>query len=151
MIYGPRSFYEDNKTHNIPTPSYPQAAKKLLTLVKPWPGPSTIAAAIMSLQDAVETGPKLDAILRAVSIATDIPVNEIISPRRSQRLCRARFIYYWLARSLTPRSFPQIGKKCGGRDHTTVMHGLAQAKRLWPQMAETVEKAKLAIDGSSDG
>lgn len=146
MMYGPPSFYEDHKARSVSTSSYPQAAKKLLTHVKPWPGPSTIAAAIMSLQDVVENGPKLTVILEAVSAATGIPVNEIISPRRSQRLCRARFIYYWLARSLTPRSFPQIGKRCGDRDHTTVMHGLAQAKRLWPQMAETIAKAKLAIE-----
>lgn len=78
----------------------------------------------------------------AVSRHYSIPVNEIISARRESRLVRCRMAYYWLARELTPASFPMIGRHCGNRDHTTVMSGLKNVKRFWPQFERVIAKLK---------
>lgn len=78
----------------------------------------------------------------AVSRHYNIPINEIISARRESRLVRCRMVYYWLARELTPASFPMIGRHCGMRDHTTVMSGLKNVKRFWPQFERVISKLK---------
>ena len=46
------------------------------------------------------------------------------SPRRSRSVARPRQIAMYLAKSITSRSLPEIGRKFGGRDHTTVMHAV---------------------------
>lgn len=84
----------------------------------------------------------LEAIKIAVSRHYNIPINEIISARRETRLVRCRMVYYWLARELTPASFPMIGRHCGMRDHTTVMSGLKNVKRFWPQFQHVIAKLK---------
>lgn len=68
--------------------------------------------------------PTLAALLAAVAHRTRVNTREIISPRRQPSLVRARTIYYWLAKHLTSKSLPQIGRSCGGRDHATVSHGI---------------------------
>lgn len=78
----------------------------------------------------------------AVSRHFNIPINEIISARRETRLVRCRMVYYWLARELTPASFPMIGRHCGMRDHTTVMSGLKNVTRFWPQFERVISKLK---------
>lgn len=72
--------------------------------------------------------PKLMQLLRAVSLSTGVSVLDLRSPRRFHRIVRARMIYYALARKLTARGTPQIGQVCGGRDHSTVMHGLRRVR-----------------------
>lgn len=68
--------------------------------------------------------PSMHMIMATVSSVTGISLNDIKSPRRARELVRARTIFYWLARKITSKSLPQIGKACGNRDHSTVMHGL---------------------------
>ncbi len=72
--------------------------------------------------------PPLDAIMRAVSIATKVPLLELKSERRFVPAARARAIYYFAARELTPKSLPAIGRSCGGRDHSTILHGIGKVK-----------------------
>lgn len=100
--------------------------------------------AILTLGNRINTGSNvtLEDIKVAVSRYYDIPVNEIISPRRETRLVRCRMAYYWLARDLTQASFPMIGRHCGMRDHTTVMSGLKNVKRFWPQFQHVITKLK---------
>lgn len=71
-----------------------------------------------------EAGPALFEIKRAVSDVTGVSKVELESPRRFVGICYARNVYYWLARELTPCSYPQIGRSCGHRDHSTVIHGV---------------------------
>lgn len=61
-------------------------------------------------------------VVTIVSEATGISRLDIESARRAAPVVYARMIALWLMRKCTPLSLPQIGKSCGGRDHTTVLH-----------------------------
>jgi hypothetical protein len=62
-------------------------------------------------------------VLRAVSAAWGVRVNDVISARRTHDVMRPRQAAYALARRLTLYSLPQIAHALGGRDHTTILHG----------------------------
>lgn len=59
-----------------------------------------------------------------------VPVIEIASHRREARIAWARHIGMYLARKLTLRSLPEIGRMVGGRDHTTILHGCRRIAAL---------------------
>ena len=52
------------------------------------------------------------------------------SARRARAVARPRQVAMYLAKQLTPRSLPEIGRKFGGRDHTTVMHAVKRIDEL---------------------
>ena len=54
----------------------------------------------------------------------------MVSARRARAVARPRQIAMYLAKRLTPRSLPEIGRRFGGRDHTTVIHAVKQIERL---------------------
>lgn len=58
-----------------------------------------------------------------------LPEVDVISHRRDQRLVRARHVAAWIATRLTTYSLPQIGAAMGGRDHTTILHGVRKIDR----------------------
>jgi len=62
------------------------------------------------------------SIARAVSAYYRIGWNDLASPRRTSNIVRARQVLIFLAREHTTLSLPQIGRRVGGRDHTTVLH-----------------------------
>ena len=66
----------------------------------------------------------LDDIARVVCGMYSTTKPEFISHRRSHYIVEARQVFYWLARKYTSFSLPQIGAFCGGRDHTTILHGV---------------------------
>jgi chromosomal replication initiator protein len=72
--------------------------------------------------------PAVTAIQERVANYFDMPVSEIMSKRRGRGM-RPRQIAMYLARELTPCSFPEIGRRFN-RDHSTVMHNVAAVKRL---------------------
>jgi hypothetical protein len=78
--------------------------------------------------------PSLKAILLAVAAAFRVPVVDIMSHRRSRRICEARHAAYRIARDLTFLTLPQIGRRIGGRDHTTVLHGIRRTQALFPDL-----------------
>lgn len=65
------------------------------------------------------------AIVRAVAATFEVREMEILSERRAPRSCIPRHAVMGLARNLTPHSFPKIARALG-RDHTTVMKGVAR-------------------------
>lgn len=79
-----------------------------------------------------DNGPSLTSILQAVSEVTRISTAELKSPRRRRDIVRARMIYYIVARQLTSHSLPVIGRTAGGRDHCTVLHGIARIEEDRP-------------------
>jgi chromosomal replication initiator protein len=69
-------------------------------------------------------------ILTATAAAFDVTVAELEGPSRRQPLARARQVAMYLCRQLTDLSLPRLGALFGGRDHTTVLHGIKTVQRL---------------------
>lgn len=74
--------------------------------------------------------PAVADIKREVALFFRIPVAEMVSQRRSRDVARPRQVAMYLAKQLTPRSLPNIGRLFGNRDHTTVIHAIRQIERL---------------------
>ncbi len=72
----------------------------------------------------------IDEIQKRVSDHFRIRQAEMVSARRAREVARPRQIAMYLAKQLTPRSLPEIGRRFGGRDHTTVIHAVRQIERL---------------------
>jgi chromosomal replication initiator protein len=72
----------------------------------------------------------IDEIQRRVSEHFRIRHAEMVSARRAREVARPRQIAMYLAKQLTPRSLPEIGRRFGGRDHTTVIHAVRQIEKL---------------------
>jgi hypothetical protein len=67
--------------------------------------------------------PTIHAILEAVAREYGVTVPEIVSSRRCKAIMPARQLVMYLARTFTPRSLPEIARRLGGRDHTTILWG----------------------------
>jgi len=63
-------------------------------------------------------------IARAVCDHFHVTMIDLVSPRRTARVVRPRRVVMFLARTHTTRSLPEIGRLLGGKDHTTVLHGV---------------------------
>ena len=84
----------------------------------------------------------IDEIQRRVAEHFTIRLAEMTSDRRAQIVARPRQVAMYLAKQLTTRSLPDIGRKFGGRDHTTVIHAVRKIEELMltdPLLAEDVE------------
>lgn len=66
--------------------------------------------------------PSMSAIIAAVAGHYGIARIDLLSHRRTREVVRPRQLAMWLAATLTPASLPAIGRRFGGRDHTTVLH-----------------------------
>ncbi|MBS1725046.1 MAG: hypothetical protein JSS66_19065 [Armatimonadetes bacterium] len=69
-------------------------------------------------------------IQAAVAVASGVPVNDIISHRRTVRFTIPRHFAIWLVRRDTTLSTPSIGRLFGNRDHTTILHACRKIDRL---------------------
>jgi chromosomal replication initiator protein len=72
----------------------------------------------------------IDEIQRRVCDHYRIKQTEMSSARRAREVARPRQVAMYLAKQLTPRSLPEIGRRFGGRDHTTVIHAVRQIEKL---------------------
>ena len=72
----------------------------------------------------------IDEIQKRVAEHFQIRHAEMVSARRARVVARPRQIAMYLAKQLTPRSLPEIGRRFGGRDHTTVIHAVKQIEKL---------------------
>lgn len=72
----------------------------------------------------------IDDIQRAVCAHYKLDRMEMASKRRAREVARPRQIAMYLAKTLTPRSYPEIGRKFGGRDHSTVIHAIKTIESL---------------------
>ena len=84
----------------------------------------------------------VDKIQNTVSNYFNIPLVEMLSQRRSRPLARPRQIAMYLAKKLTTRSLPEIGRRFANRDHTTVIHAVKTITRL----SEKDDEMKKNID-----
>ncbi len=78
----------------------------------------------------------VDKIQNAVSNYFNISLSEMLSQRRSRPLARPRQIAMYLAKKMTTRSLPEIGRRFANRDHTTVIHAVKTITRLSEQDEE---------------
>lgn len=72
----------------------------------------------------------IDEIQKAVSAYFELKPIEMVSARRARVVARPRQIAMYLAKRLTTRSLPEIGRKFGGRDHSTVIHAVRRIEEL---------------------
>jgi chromosomal replication initiator protein len=92
----------------------------------------------------------IDEIQRKVAEHYNIRLADMHSARRSRNVARPRQVAMFLAKQLTARSLPEIGRKFGGRDHTTVMHAVRKVEELVGEdvsFAQDVEVIKRALTG----
>ena len=75
----------------------------------------------------------VDKIQNVVSNYFNIPLSDMLSQRRSRPLARPRQIAMYLAKKMTTRSLPEIGRRFANRDHTTVIHAVKTITRLFDQ------------------
>jgi chromosomal replication initiator protein len=78
----------------------------------------------------------IDEIQTRVSEHYRIRKAEMTSARRAREVARPRQVAMYLSKQLTPRSLPEIGRRFGGRDHTTVIHAVRQIEKLRAQDSE---------------
>jgi chromosomal replication initiator protein len=91
----------------------------------------------------------IQEIQKRVSEHWNIRVSEMSSARRSRNIARPRQVAMYLAKQLTSKSLPDIGRHFGDRDHTTVMHAVARVTALIstdPAFAEDVELLRRMLE-----
>ena len=91
----------------------------------------------------------IDEIQKRVAEHFNIRVADMHSARRARAVARPRQVAMYLAKQLTARSLPEIGRKFGGRDHTTVMHAVKKVEELRatdPAFAEDVELLRRMLE-----
>lgn len=92
----------------------------------------------------------IDEIQRKVAEHYNIRLSDMHSARRARQVARPRQVAMYLAKQLTARSLPEIGRKFGGRDHTTVMHAVRKIEELTgddASFAQDVEVLRRALTG----
>ena len=90
----------------------------------------------------------IDRIQNITSNFFSINLQEMLSQRRSRPLARPRQIAMYLAKKLTTRSLPEIGRKFANRDHTTVIHAVKTIEKLSQnneEMRKNIEELKSLI------
>ncbi|UWR15326.1 chromosomal replication initiator protein DnaA [Sulfitobacter sp. M368] len=91
----------------------------------------------------------VEEIQRKVSDHYNIRLSDMIGPKRLRSYARPRQVAMYLCKQMTSRSLPEIGRRFGGRDHTTVMHGVRRIEELKQsdgQIAEDLEMLRRALE-----
>ncbi len=105
-----------------------------------------------SLSDVLRASERkisIDEIQRQVADHYNIRIGDLIGPKRVRNFARPRQVAMYLCKQLTSRSLPEIGRRFGGRDHTTVMHGVRRIEELRQsdiQIDEDVEMLRRALE-----
>ncbi|MFP4361989.1 MAG: chromosomal replication initiator protein DnaA, partial [Alphaproteobacteria bacterium] len=105
------------------------------------------------LRDVLRANEKritIEEIQKAVVAHYSLKLADMQSKRRSRVVARPRQVAMYLAKQLTPRSLPEIGRRFGGRDHTTVMHAVKKVEELLGEddgLARDVETLRRRLQG----
>ena len=92
----------------------------------------------------------VEEIQRKVSEHYNIRLSDMLGPKRLRSFARPRQIAMYLCKKLTSRSLPEIGRRFGGRDHTTVMHGVRRIEDLRnqdSQMSDDLDMLRRSLEG----
>jgi chromosomal replication initiator protein len=91
----------------------------------------------------------VEEIQRKVAEHYNVRLSDLVGPKRLRAIARPRQVAMFLAKSLTTRSLPDIGRRFGGRDHTTIMHGIRKIEELRAtdsQLAEDIELLRRLLE-----
>ncbi len=108
--------------------------------------PITLESAQEVLQDVLKAHDRrvtIEEIQRKVAEHWSIRLTDMTSARRARAVARPRQVAMYLAKQLTSRSLPEIGRKFGNRDHTTVMHAVSRVAELMEGDTEFQERVEL--------
>lgn len=123
------------------------AVNRLLAANQLTKEPITVGLAERTLADLVRARDirrvRIEDILKIVSRHYKVPRNDLLSSRRSRDVVRPRQIAMYLAKSLTSRSLPEIGRRFGGRDHTTVLHSVRKVEQMIKDDGDLAQEIEL--------
>jgi len=126
------SFIAKTVTHN--GRDLDGALNRLLAHNKLTGHPVTMEMAERAVRDLVRPQEpkrvKIEEIQRTVARQYNVSRSDLLSSRRTANVVRPRQIAMYLAKTLTLRSLPEIGRRFGGRDHTTVLHAVRKIENL---------------------
>lgn len=95
-------------------------------------------SALISVRRLYETKARLPdyvpiamRVLKVVAREFDISVEDLIGPKRTQKYCVPRFVAVGVLTEITKMSLPAMGRRLGGRDHTTIIHAQKRAEKLF--------------------
>lgn len=98
---------------------------------------------LTDLLRASERKVTIDEIIRKVADHYNLRMSDLLSARRARQVARPRQVAMYLAKSLTSKSLPDIGRRFGGRDHTTVIHAVRKIEELRATDAQIAEDVEL--------
>ena len=113
--------------------------------------PITLEMARQTLKDILVERTReitIDEIIKRVAHHYNIKVTDLKSPKRLKAVVLPRQIAMFLARQLTSSSYPEIGERFGGKDHSTIIHAIRKIEKLLEenyQMRQTVEMLKNSL------
>lgn len=87
-------------------------------------------------------GPPISAIQKAVAEHYGISIHDLIGGRRAPKVSFPRMVAFHISRRLTTRSYPEIGRRFGGKDHTTILYG----DRKITKMLETDASLQASVE-----
>ncbi|MGL4490589.1 MAG: chromosomal replication initiator protein DnaA [Rhizobiaceae bacterium] len=86
---------------------------------------------------------RVEDIQRVVSRHYNVPRSDLLSNRRTRIIVKPRQVAMYLAKMMTPRSLPEIGRRFGGRDHTTVLHAVRKIEGQMGSDAKLAQEMEL--------
>ena len=115
--------------------------------------PITLEMAQESLSDilrATDRKVTIDEIIRKVTDHFGVNLTDMLSARRTRSIARPRQVAMYLSKKLTSKSLPEIGRRFGKRDHTTVIHAVKKIEELQSidsQIAKDIEILRRMLEG----
>jgi len=123
------------------------ALNRLLAHSKLTSQPVTLEMAEREVRDLIRPQEpkrvKIEDIQRIVARQYNVSRADLLSSRRTANVVRPRQVAMYLAKTLTLRSLPEIGRRFGGRDHTTVLHAVRKIENLVNNDAALAEEIEL--------
>ena len=115
--------------------------------------PVTLEMAQESLSDILRASDRkvtIDEIIRKVTDHYGVNLTDMLSARRTRSIARPRQVAMYLSKKLTSKSLPEIGRRFGKRDHTTVIHAVKKIEELQSvdnQIAKDIEVLRRILEG----
>ena len=115
--------------------------------------PVTLEMAQESLSDILRASDRkvtIDEIIRKVTDHYGVNLTDMLSARRTRSIARPRQVAMYLSKKLTSKSLPEIGRRFGKRDHTTVIHAVKRIEELQSvdnQIAKDIEVLRRVLEG----